>query len=59
MWSVKMLKQKDGIEKLFRVVRIVKAVTTLAVVAIPVATMVGVLAGYGVYSLLRRVGGTK
>jgi hypothetical protein len=47
--------QKRKIEKVFRAVRIAKAVTTLAVIAVPVATTVGMIAGYGAYSLLRRM----
>jgi hypothetical protein len=41
--------------KLLRAMHIVRAVTTLAVVAVPVATTVGVIAGYGAYSLLKRM----
>ena len=41
--------------KLLRAMHIVRAVTTLAVVAVPVAATVGVIAGYGVYSLLKRM----
>lgn len=41
--------------KLLRAMHIVRAVTTLAVVAVPVAATVGAIAGYGMYSLLRRM----
>jgi hypothetical protein len=49
-----MLRQKK-IEKFLRAVRVAKAISTLAVVAVPVATTVGMIAGYGVYSLLRHM----
>ena len=42
-------------EKVLRAVRIAKAVSTLAVVALPVMTAVGVIAGYGAYSLLKHI----
>jgi len=45
--------------KLLRAMHIVRAVTTLAVVAVPVAATVGVIAGYGVYSLLKRMSKEK
>ena len=41
--------------KLLRAMHIVRAVTTLALVAVPVAATVGVIAGYGAYSLLKRM----
>ena len=50
-----MLRQNKKIEKFLRTVRIVKAISTLAVVAVPVATTVGMMAGYGVYSLMRHM----
>lgn len=50
-----MTTQKKKTEKFLRAVRIAKAVSTLTVVALPVVTAVGVIAGYGVYSLLKHV----
>ena len=48
-----MSKQKEKGQRFFRAVRIAKAVSTLAVVALPVATAVGAIAGYGVYFLFK------
>ncbi len=50
-----MQREKKKSETFFRAVRIAKAVTTLAVVAVPVVTAVGIIAGYGAYSLFRRI----
>lgn len=50
-----MLTGKRKIEKFLRVVRVAKAISTLAVIAVPVATTVGMIAGYGAYSLLRHM----
>ena len=44
---------KKKLQTFLRAVRVAKAVSTLAVVAVPVATTVGMMAGYGVYFLLR------
>ena len=45
--------------KLLHGVRIAKAVTTLAVVALPVMVTLGAVAGYGACSLIRRLRKTK
>lgn len=50
-----MLRQKNKIQKVLRAVRVAKAISTLAVIAVPVATTVGMIAGYGVYSLMRHM----
>ncbi len=46
---------KKKTEKLLQAVRVAKAVSTLAVVAVPVMTAVGVIAGYGAYSLVKYI----
>lgn len=50
-----MTAEKKKTEKFLRAVRIAKAVTTLAVVALPVMTAVGVITGYGAYSLVKHL----
>ncbi|MBP1747873.1 MAG: hypothetical protein H6Q52_412 [Deltaproteobacteria bacterium] len=50
-----MLREKKKIETFFRIVRVAKAISTLAVVAAPVAATVGIIAGYGVYSLMKHM----
>ncbi len=54
-----MLRQSTKLEKFLRGVRIAKAISTMAVVAVPVAATVGMLAGYGVYSVLRHMRKTR
>ena len=46
---------RKKIDAVLKAVRVAKAVTTLAVVAVPVATTVGMIAGYGAYSLVKRM----
>ena len=45
---------KSRIKGFMKGIRIAAAVTRLAVVAVPVATTVGLIVGYGAYSLLRK-----
>ena len=54
-----MLRKKNKIETFLGAVRIAKAISTLAVIVVPVATTVGMIAGYGVYSLVRHMRKTK
>lgn len=42
-------------KKLVGVARAVKAVTTLAVVVVPVAATVGAIVGYGAYTLVKKL----
>jgi len=42
-------------EKLLNAARVVKAISTLAVVVVPVAATVGVIVGYGAYFLVKRL----
>lgn len=51
--------EKTKADRLGHTVRIAKAVTTLAVVAVPIIVTVGVVAGYGAYSLVRHLLKTK
>jgi hypothetical protein len=44
-----------GTKKLVSAARAVKAITTLAVVVVPVAATVGAIVGYGAYSLVKQL----
>jgi hypothetical protein len=47
------------IEKILKTIRIAKAVSALAVIAVPTAVTVGLIAGYGAYALLKKTGSKK
>lgn len=42
------------LNKILKGIRIAKAVSTLAVVVVPTAVTVGLIAGYGAYALLKK-----
>jgi hypothetical protein len=47
--------RRGKIDKFAVAARAVKAISTLALVVVPVAALVGATAGYGMYSLIRRL----
>lgn len=54
--SVRLMGSRTGkVKKLVSVVRTVKAVTTIAVVVVPVAATVGAMVVYGAYTLVKKL----
>ncbi|MDD3844852.1 MAG: hypothetical protein PHC90_00685 [Syntrophorhabdaceae bacterium] len=47
--------QRGRAKKLATAVRMVRAISTAAIVVVPVAATVGAMVGYGAYSLIKRL----